>query len=428
MRRCLLIAPLLALVLLGGFYATLQAAPAPLVAAGRTTPINISNSDHARRPDIAQATDGTIYVTWEDDRLVNIYNIFITSSTNGGKTWSSPLPVASSNSHSGNSSLVISGTLPRVAWSDWFGDINPLHFQIYQADVGGEPALAIPTTHHELAVSPSLAASPNGDLHMAFSGRRDGTSESPSILHTCRAAGASTWNTATVAYSAIGVALYPSLATDPSGNVLHMVWSQDFGTDRRVMYMTGTVSLCSVTWSEPLILSTDTHVWRPTIAVAANGDIHVVWSERVGGRTDIYLHYNRRIGGSWQGTVDIGGGAAYEVNDNNPSALKPVVAVSADSNTVCVVWNAYPAVSATAEDIFITCSEDRGQTWSARENISQSFSTISINPSLLIDADEQVHVVWQEQTGSDINDEYQIFYARRLGHSVFMPLLLRQAR
>lgn len=424
MRRCLLIAPLLALALLGGFYATLQAAPAPLIAAGRTTPVNISNSSHARRPDIAQAANGTIYVTWEDDRLLNIYNIFIASSTNGGKTWNS-LPVASTSNSSANSSLVTSGTLPCVAWSDQVGGLS---FQIYQADVGGAPPVIIPTTHHELAVSPSLAASPNGDLHLAFSGRPDDSSESPHILYSYRAAGASTWNTATVVYSALGSSLYPSLTTDPSGNVLHMVWSQDFENNTRVMYMTGTISLGSVTWSEPLILSADTNVWKPNIAVAPNGDIHVVWSERLGARTNIYLHYNRYSGGSWQGTVDIGGGVPYEVNDNNPSALKPIVAVSADSNTVCVAWNAYPAVTATAEDIFLTCSENRGQSWSARENVSQSFSAISINPSLLIDADGQVHVVWQEQTGSDINDDYQIFYARRLGHAVFMPLVLRQVR
>ncbi len=416
-----LVALLLALTLLGGFYSALQAAPAPHVTSGGALPINLSNSLHAFTPDIAQATDGTIYVVWSDDKDGKL-NIFIASSTDDGQTWSNPMPVDATVYDSRNPSLVVSGTLPRVAWADEIGGLN---YRLMQNDVGEGTSLIIPTAYNQVAVKPALAGGPDGDLHLVFTGKRsiDGTT---SVLYSRRPPGASAWSTATVVYSLSGwTALNPALAISADGSVLHATWNGNVGSFRYPMYISGTIGITGVTWFEEQTIPPDTLIWEPDIAVAPNGDVHVVWSQRLGDRTQIYLHYNRREGGSWQGTVDIGGGIPYEVNENNPYGLKSAIAVSADGSMICAAWNAYPSAAATAEDIFLTCSADGGETWSPRENISRSPAKISIRPALLIDAEGIVHVVWQEQTGSDPNNDFQIYYTRRLGHKVCLPLVRR---
>lgn len=425
MGRCTLAALLLAVILLGNFTYALQAAPALHVSGNTTSPLQISNSTHALDPAIAQTSDGKIYIVWRDDEL-GVYNIYSAWSADNGQNWSSPLPLASTPGNSANPSLVISDTLPRVAWSDY---ISGLDFKIYQADIGsGSPPLLLPNPYPRVAYYPSMAAGRDGELHMVFSGKS--ANEPTSILYSRRPAGASEWITPTVIhYTSNGGGLDPSLAISADGDELYVVWSQQVDvTNYYVMYMRGSIGAGgTVTWTEPTAISTpDSHIWRPKIAAAPNGDLHVVWSERT--LTGIYLHYNRYTGGAWQGRVDIGGNIAYEVNQNTPFSLLPAIATSTDGNLICVVWNALPSVAAVGEDLFLTCSEDRGATWSPREQCTNSPSTISTHAAIFIDADGQIHLTWQEQTGSSATYDYQVFYARRLGHTVFMPLVLRQAR
>lgn len=425
MRRCPLVALLLAVILLGGFTYALQAAPALHVSGNTTSPIQISNSTHALDPVIAQASNGKIYIAWRDDGSgLYPYNIYRSVSTNEGRSWSSPLPVASTPGNSGNPSLVISGTLARVAWSDL---VSGLDFKIYQADIDEGTPVVVPDVYKRVAYCPSMAAGRDGELHMVFTGKI--SSEPARVLYTRRPAGAGEWITPTVIYAADGESFNPSLAISADRDKLYLVWSQQVNvTNYYVMYMQGTIGAGGVvTWTEAIAISTpDSHTWRPYIAAAPNGDLHVVWSER-DPQAGIYLHYNRYTGGAWQGRVDIGGGIAYEVNQNTPFSLMPAIAINADGSLICVTWNALPSAAAVGEDLFLTCSEDGGTTWSPREQLTDSPSTISTHPAILIDRD-QVHLAWQEQTGESATYDYQVFYAHYLGYNVFMPLVLRQAR
>jgi hypothetical protein len=77
--------------------------------------------------------------------------------------------------------------------------------------------------------------------------------------------------------------------------------------------------------------------------------------------------------------------------------------------------------------VFLICSEDGGETWSPPENLSRT-PAMSLRPSIAIAPDGSVHVVWQEFSGTDYDTDYRVYYTRWLPHSVYLPLVMRNAR
>jgi hypothetical protein len=90
----------------------------------------------------------------------------------------------------------------------------------------------------------------------------------------------------------------------------------------------------------------------------------------------------------------------------------------------CIAWHGFrPDVVVEAEEIYLSCSTDRGDTWGAAANVSHSPDVISIRPVLAIGEDGILNMAWQELSGSDPLSEYQIHYARSLPYGVMMPLV-----
>ncbi len=423
-----LLASLSAAALLLGVYGLLDvSANGP---AGATTPQDISQSpvDQAINPKIARSPGGLLYVAWSDKRNGH-WDIFYTASSDGGATWVPPEVVYETTGESYNPSLVVVGPLPRVAWSDQLTPTDDLIYEIYQMDIGAGLPLTIPNTHHKLPYRVSLASGSNGDLHMAFSGA-DPPQTFLSVLYSRRPAGTEQWLTATVVFTATPPAtnFEPVLAVSGDGSRLYLAWNRISLSDRAVMYTEGIVGTDQVTWTAPITLSGQyTLSWAVAIAAGSNGDVHVVWADNVGtGDQYQYLVYNRYDAGlgAWTGPARIGG--PFLVNANAPYSLKPNVAVSPDDpDLVCITWNARPEDS-TAEEVWLFCSEDGGATWpSGGENVSRSLDRLSINPALLISPDDNVHLVWQELVGGTGTSEYEIYYARRLPLTYYLPIIKR---
>ena len=390
---------------------------APEAAAGTTPPVNLSGSGSgARFPALARAADGTLCAAWSDKRD-GVWNIYSACSVNNGQSWGAPGRVAFTSLESTYPVVLFSGTVPLVFWTE--NNANEV-FTIYQkTDTDVEvavPGILLPIPR------PSVARAADGSLHMVFANRP--TPGQPGDIYYTRRPASGGWLSATVIFTHTFLgSMDPRIAVGPEGT-LHVVWRETPSlSGDEIRYMTGTVGAGgAVTWS-PSVTASDvvSLAWGPDIAVAPNGSVHIVWTEKSG--ENRYLAY-ARFSARGERIPPRRLGGPFSVNQNNPYHLAP--AIAATGERVCIAWNSVPE-GASAEDVFLNCSEDGGETWSPPENLSRT-PAMSLRPSIAIAPDGSVHVVWQEFSGTNYDTDYRVYYTRWLPHSVYLPLVMRNAR
>lgn len=139
------------------------------------------------------------------------------------------------------------------------------------------PAVQISGTGHNSS-APSIAVDPNNYVHVVYGGG--------ALVDTIYLAKYTTSWVETVVSLTGG---NPCIAIDPSDN-LHVVYI-DTG---RVNYRRYAAS-----WSSPLVLDDGLHECHsPTISVAPNGGIHVLWYNNLA-QHNVWHHFSRDGGASW---------------------------------------------------------------------------------------------------------------------------------
>jgi hypothetical protein len=122
-----------------------------------------------------------------------------------------------------------------------------------------------------------------------------------------------------------GSAIYPQVAFDSSGNAL-AVWHQSDGTRTNIWanrYTSGSG------WGSAVLIETDNGVaYYPQVAINSSGNAPAVWYQRDGTRLSIYA--NRYTSGSGWGT------AVLIETDNAGDAQRPQVAIDSSGNATSV--------------------------------------------------------------------------------------------
>ncbi|MCX8067460.1 MAG: hypothetical protein N3B68_06535 [Anaerolineae bacterium] len=382
------------------------------VAAGTTPPVNLSGTgSYARFPVIARSADGTLCAAWTDGRD-RVWNIYYSCSLNNGRNWSSPGRVYSSTAESLHPVLLFSGTIPVFFWMDQ----TDTGFAIYQAI--SATVESVVSNLRQPAPVPSLALGEDGAFHLVFA-------QEEGVFYARRPAGG-TWTSVTKIFTATtrGASLNPRIVVGPS-RTLHVVWQEDqlLQGGVEIRYMTGTVGTGGeVIWSPSVTASNIVELaWGPGIAVTSGGDAHIVWTETIGDQR--YLAYTR-FSAAGMRTPPQRLGGPFGVNENNPYHLAPAVVTLGDR--VCIAWNANPE-GQQSEDLYLICSQDGGRNWSPPENLTRTPS-MSLRPSLAAAPDGSLHVVWQEFDGINYDYHYRVYYTRWLPYSVYLPLVMRNAR
>jgi hypothetical protein len=214
------------------------------------------------------------------------------------------------------------------------------------------------------------------------------------------------------------------------------VWQENFSGDQsEIYYLRGQQSGEEVLWETPVSLSAGiTRSVRPAIVawtaptttrkVVAGEMVYVVWGEQAAGFEQQYISYSRSDDGglAWSAPERVAS-EPLSVNNVAPTDIAPTLAVS-PSGVPCVAWHGFrPGVAFEAEEIYLSCSADRGVSWATPVNVSRSPETISIRPVLAIGDNGILNVAWQELAGSDPVNEYQIYYANSLPYTVMMSLV-----
>jgi uncharacterized repeat protein (TIGR01451 family) len=153
-------------------------------------------------------------------------------------------------------------------------------------------------------------------------------------------------------------------------------------------------------WSAPEVVSNSTNPWQEAqIGVTGAGVVHVVWQGvPAGDYSQDVLHRSRAINGTWTAVQNISNSFGIHASQSK---------MALDENgAVHVVWaQANPSGSGNS-DVFYA-RRPAGGSWSAPRNISQQPLSTSHYPQMAVTANGIVHVAWSQ------TDDSSFYYSRR---------------
>jgi hypothetical protein len=198
-----------------------------------------------------------------------------------------------------------------------------------------------------------------------------------------------TWTASVNISNTVETSFSPDIVTDPAG-IVHMAWWPQAGNFREIYYSSsndwsGTLQNISNT---PGANPGDSH--SPSIAIGPDNLKHIAWTEYLGGGNDEIFYANSN---DW---------AATQTNITITSSQSFAPSVAMDSNGVThITW--MERVAGIYKTFYANSSD-----WVAtRTNISNTPAEAG-SPDLAIDSNDIVHVVWGENIAG-IN--WEIIYA-----------------
>jgi ribosomal protein L31 len=205
----------------------------------------------------------------------------------------------------------------------------------------------------------------------------------------------------------------PDVEVDENLNV-YIVWQEedpDFGAFNfdicLKMFNSSTES-----WSTTELISTDstTGSYSPHIAIDSNMQLHVVWIDATDldsdSDTDVFYRCHNQSSGIWNGKINSTDIVSNTFNDSD------IAKIDVDTyGNIHVVWE--DETNYTGEgndkDIFYRMYNETTDQWNNLQVISTGCTDYSGAPEILVDKNQNVHVVWEEAT--DLNGpDLEILY------------------
>jgi len=247
----------------------------------------------------------------------------------------------------------------------------------------------------------AIAIDSRNTLHVVWMDKTPGNYD---IFYTRRPDGSTNWSGKIRLSWTPGVSLSPAISMD-SENLIHVVWCDSTPPDWEIYYVRSTNRgwtwsvFQQITWNygDSLI---------PALAIDSDDTIHVVWHDRMLGIEKVYYKKSSNRGKTWNPARRL----TWISNDQY--AWHPAIVVGKDNNVHVVwsqyfVWSQYPGYSKAETEIFYKRSSDGGAIWSTGQRLTRT-SGWSESPSMAIDGDKTVHVVWADETPGN----YEIYYAK----------------
>jgi len=271
--------------------------------------------------------------------------------------------------------------------------------------------------------SPSIMMDEDMALHVVWHDETDGLwGEDKEIMYVNYSTQTG-WSNATVISDGrieitdnYGQSEFSEIAIDDN-NIIHVVWEDSsngiWGTDREIMYAKYSTQ---IGWSNITIISDgyNARFWNdgqssnPKIAIDGNNHIHVVWSDYTDGvwGTDIeimYVNYTDTNGWSNVSVISDGFEGDYW---NNRTSINPSIVIDGN-NTVHVVWedDTYGVWGVDTEIMYV--NRTATGSWSNATVISDGFEGSYWNnddseiPTIAVDSSNTLHVVWEDASNGE---------------------------
>jgi len=206
----------------------------------------------------------------------------------------------------------------------------------------------------------------------------------------------------------------PLIDIDPNGNI-HVIWCDRYdyggsGSDRDIFHRV--LNISNNKWSNIELVSTESTGWsqEPDMKIDSAGNIHVVWRDATAineSELDYDIFYK-----CWNSTTKTWGPVEVVSTESNESTYCPELALDSAGN-IHVVWadDSNLNNSGTDRDIFYKYRNSTSKTWSGLKLISNESDGYSIDPSIKVDENGNVHIVWCDDTNfTGCGTDQDIFY------------------
>lgn len=190
----------------------------------------------------------------------------------------------------------------------------------------------------------------------------------------------STWTESVLTDAGVN-STHPAIAVDSEDNI-YVVYEREGGGIRYRVYQ-------GASWGSEQTLSTDAGE-APALAVDASDNVHVVWMANFSGTYKVrYSYYD---GADWNDTINI--------TSSTEDQKYPSIAI--DPYSIHVVWQEYNTTSNTWNIKYRRYQSG----WNSIYNITTNSTFNQVYPSIAVDLNNNVHVVWEDKNA------FQIKYRR----------------
>jgi len=202
--------------------------------------------------------------------------------------------------------------------------------------------------------------------------------------------GAQTWTAEKRLTSNSGYSSVPIICTD-SNNHIHTVWEDDTPGNLEIFYKRSTDG--GTTWVTKRLTYNSGDSYLPSMAVDSNNYLHVLWGDETTGDSELYYKKSTDGGTTW---------ITKRLTYNSGSSSAPTVAVDS-SNHIHILWQDYTPGNM---EIYYKRSTDGGVIWTTQRLTWNSGDSGA--PSIIVDSDNNLHVVWFDYSPGDS----EIYYKR----------------
>jgi len=217
---------------------------------------------------------------------------------------------------------------------------------------------------------------------------------------------------------------YRAILAIDHNDTVHIAWkghSNSTGIDFDIFYRQQSAN---GSWTPTEVVSSESKNDSDCffLTVEGNGIAHVVWREKTnrnpsGDGWDI-VYKKRYLNGTW---------TKMEIVSLESTGKVSCPVAQVDTNGVVhVIWpdGTNYMNSGDHYNLFYKQRLTNG-TWTKAEVITKESTSDCDCPSMIIDNQHAVHVVWEERgTSNGTGDNYHIFYKKRVGYDVWTPLEL----
>ena len=187
----------------------------------------------------------------------------------------------------------------------------------------------------------------------------------------------------------------PTIAVD-STNQLHVIWSEAIGGYGEIFYKSSTDSGISWSFSKRLTWNSGDST-LPYLAVDSGDNLHVVWSDDSFGNYEIFHKKSTNGGTSWT--------APNRLVWTSGITWQPRIAIDSGNNLHVVYYDTTPGKS----EIYYKKSSNGGTSWSAVKRLTWNSGNSQV-PFLAVDSNNTLHLFWQDGTPG----VFEIFYKNSL--------------
>lgn len=311
-------------------------------------------------PVVAADSEGTIHMAYHGKKTGN--HIFYRYSDDGGQNWSEGVNISNTENVSHYPSIAALGDRIAVAWLEDCKDHQGNDIYLVTSSDGGKTwskAMDVSNTPGHSA-HPVVAIGNGGSIHVAWSDTSEGKKR-PDIYYTSSANGGESWTRPIDVSKTHGVYGPPAMVVDPIGGMVHIAWA-DYcsGSNHDIHVIHGMQD----TWSKPRDISrTNYRSSHPSLALGGNHKVYASWLEDCTDHpgNDVWFAHSNEFGQF---------SPAFDLSRTPGHSSDPTVMADREGN-VAVTW-VDSTGHTQAPDVWYSRSETSGAKFTRPHNLTRT--------------------------------------------------------